>query len=635
MRQIKNLVIYPLVITVILWVGYPLIFILPYYVPMKPVFSDSYVLGFNNSIAVFSTLFILFLIAASTNVLLNKRDDRTQRIFDINSGRFLAPVSKPLLTFIFIYISASVFGYLLLKGPFYFCDGTYFIDRMYTFLMGLKPYTQFEFAYGPFLILAPSYLAKFLSMFFLSTRFAYYVFLTFTSICGLFMLAYIIDILALDEKGKVLLFCVIAVISWNPSFGVQYTLFRYLAPFFALAFLFRYFNVPFSSKKTYSLVESSLFVFFLEALCVSISPEVGLLGVFAVNLYLLLMAAFFNKKIFLTMICTLPLVIAFTMIMPAGYLRSIISFGSGSNNFPVVPSLPVLLYLFCLFLGSTVMTICETPINKKHRGFPFAISFLILSIALLPGAFGRSDPGHMMFYGLGLTMVTFTYIYNNLKPLFRIFFFFFILVNLTAYITGFYVSLAGPVLSTLYVNIGQRIIAPDKLLRYARFSGLDQNKISAFIKTELGHGNNELAKLDVYSSLGTPFMWNGDIKEYLYAHNKFVPEFFFNYINMATPDDVSKKIADIKRNRYLIIPEKDLTRNTQGLSNENKQGAYLSLLLLYPIKYTVRNHINDINKDVIGFIMNNYRKVDKVSGCIILKKVETPLRDTFDSRPAR
>ena len=120
------------------------IFGLPYFVPVSPTVSTSYLAGFNTKMAVMILALGTGLFAWFTNGGLYQTQDDDSRL----SWKVL--VGAVALTF-----ATCLFRLHLTIGRALGGDTYYFLNRQQMVAAGLVPYRQFEFAYGP-LLLYPS-----------------------------------------------------------------------------------------------------------------------------------------------------------------------------------------------------------------------------------------------------------------------------------------------------------------------------------------------------------------------------------------------------------------------------------------------------------------------------------------------
>jgi hypothetical protein len=383
-------------------VGFWLIFDLPYLVPLlRRTVSLSYVVGFNNGAAVFGVIVVIAMLVVQRAIFHSY--DPTAAFTTNDEHHHSGKVIYVYLALAFLYCITTIGLVCLVQDSFY-GEAAYFIRKMDLVLMGLQPYRDFEFAYGPALIYFPAVFHAVFGNAGLSTSVSYYTIYGLANLLGLYLLYYTINSIVIKERYKAELLVVLGLVYWPVIvLGLNYTFLRFITAYACLMFIHRYLV---SARKPSG---TSLTLFALSAgsalVNLSISPEIGL----AYSLTLLLYLGYFastsavaERVRLLKALPAAPIAVVAFMSYP-GYFQSMLSVGSGAYNFPLVPAPHILLYLLGIFL--VVPSELASAIKEKSHVHALAFAYSLLIIFTIPGALGRSDFGHVLWYGIGVFLM--------------------------------------------------------------------------------------------------------------------------------------------------------------------------------------------------------------------------------------
>lgn len=368
------------------------LFLLPLFIPMRPVQTESasYVVGFNNGVAILGAVVI------SVSVLLATwwwRD--FYPLFDLNwagdderlSPRFLAIV---------IGICAAILalcGWLVTASHLrYLGDAGYIIEQAtVTRDTGRTLYTQLEFAYGPLLLYPEVWLSRALG---LSMTASYYTTFVVEACAGLLLLAYVLNRLPVRGSLRRPVYVLLALGSITPHLGLNYTFLRFASPY--AIFLF--------ATRRLTVWRCALMLCLAELVEVCISPELGLALAAAALVFGLLRTWQAGPRWLL--VAAMPLLTLLTVLRTLGssYLKMAATFSRGALNLPVGPFPHLLVYLFALIwlvpLGLAQMQ------KSRELPEPRILSLYVLALAFVPAALGRSDPLHVLFDGVGMLLLS-------------------------------------------------------------------------------------------------------------------------------------------------------------------------------------------------------------------------------------
>ena len=261
-----------------------LIFVLPYFVPVAPAFSESFLFGFNNRVALGLLLALIALLALlSWRGLVHcpSLSQTPSPAVSPASGNTPGLVSLAVTLAIAAILSAVLFA--LLRAGNGTGDAIYFLDRIGLLAQGLHPFRDFEFVYGPLQLYAPWLTARLLH---LSLTDAYGLIWGLSTLLGITALWYAIRWLDLPSQGKSATFLILATILGSEllSFGLNYNPLRYTLPIACLLFVDRLDRSGSSSLVT---SRSTLLAAITSAiLLIGLSPEIGVTFCIAILCFL-------------------------------------------------------------------------------------------------------------------------------------------------------------------------------------------------------------------------------------------------------------------------------------------------------------------------------------------------------------
>jgi hypothetical protein len=104
---------------------------------------------------------------------------------------------------------------------------------------------------------------------------------------------------------------------------------------------------------------------------------------------------------------------SFLLLAGTGYLRMLKLFAHGIANFIVEPIPYILVFLFALIWLAPLML--ARFFREARSEAPLLAALYVFSVALLPMAFGRADPGHVFFSGFGIYLLSLVAI-SDVRP---------------------------------------------------------------------------------------------------------------------------------------------------------------------------------------------------------------------------
>jgi hypothetical protein len=364
------------------------VFVLPFLLP-PPIIegvSAANAAGFNNKVAA--------LAAATLSLIVFFKELRwpSSKVNEDWDGDGPLPLSVVWAPAIVCGAIIAVLGRLIiLSHARYISDAGYFIEQIGSNAdYGRKLYDQIEFPYGPLLFYIPIFLRTIFSPFHLSLAGAYFTTLVLEQVAGLLMVGYIIKNLPMRRIWKIVALILCMPVAIELSFGLNHTFFRFaVAPAFLV--LIARCSKPWAAW---------LCLFIGQTIVLSVSPEMGFAFAVAGTAYAV--TRFLTEgKAWLVPVAT-PLVATLLFLVAAGggYLRMLKLFSHGLYNLIVEPLPHILIFLFALVW--LVPMVLASFLRRRRPEALMLGALYVFALVLLPVAFGRADPGHVLFNGFVL-----------------------------------------------------------------------------------------------------------------------------------------------------------------------------------------------------------------------------------------
>jgi hypothetical protein len=575
-----------------------LIFVLPYYVPMKQqVFSFSYDFGFNNKVAILGALFSVL----AAPFFLGRNVERSKMIAPPQGER---PLSKlPLFLMAALHTVGIGFYFLATLSTNRTPDGSYFLSHAINMAHGLHPYRDFEFAYGPAL-LYPTY---WLSMAGLSVHSAYFLFFLGNCFAGLYLAWNFADLLPVRNSVKTLVFllpCAISLVSLT-TVGVSYTIVRFVTPLWVLARLNEA-NIRLRPVWQLALIACAGIL-----LADSVSPEIG-------TVLTVVTASFFAFNYFRNTERSIQWLIAmfaclcvhgvfFFVFMPPEFRSSMLTFGRGYLNFPIVPSLIDALYLLC-FAYSFKRHI--SSFHERNLIFPLILLFALGSMA---AALTHADAGHVAWDGLGVFVLAVVAdgstptMPRRMLAIAPAFLFAFgtpympTVLQLRDAVRAANFLVPTTLSRTIVLDAGHMLhINPERLV----YRLLDS---STKVARQQQHIDDEVAFVAGYPSSAAPLYIDYSLQERL-AWVNLKSGYYFHLVNAFDSQAVARKINDLKNANPAILVMQGYDIHTL-CPTESEEQATMTRWLRYP--YYVRRKHNScrIYEPFFSYILQNYRQI--------------------------
>jgi hypothetical protein len=413
-------------------------------------------------------------------------------------------------------------------------DLRYFIERMDLVATYHKRiYSDFSFLYGPLLLYLPLGVHWLLQPLHSPIVISYVVALALAQALGLLLLWWVVNALPIRQWLKAWIFALFAVQTLCPMLGMNYTFLRAAFPLAALVLITRL-SSPWHSAMAAAIAET---------LALAISPELGIALAAGAAAYALIMTWRARSAWIFTGIVPVAAAIAFLAAVDQSYLDSVKSLARGRLNLIVEP-VPYIL----IFVAAVVWLAPTAVAERFHRttdGSAMLASLYVASLALLPAAFGRCDPLHVAFNGLGiylLSMIAASGMPRRLR-----------------WLWAGCVALA--LLWTVLVNYSLFHMKPAFHWAFYRSPKVVQN---AALKLHGGLPGKDwfpqridISRLESYvghSPVATPVWLPFEVEQELKHTGHYLPDYETLLIGVADPQGEAVEVASMNRAEWALLP---------------------------------------------------------------------------------
>jgi hypothetical protein len=378
------------------------VFVLPFLLPPAYIqgVSASNLAGFNNKVAALAAACFGTLV-----LLLGLRWPRSIGLRDVSRaqgeglhGNEYGRISRGVVSAVVLLWGSAIFLFglqIIRLGMRYLNDWGYFIHQASMYEdFGRRLYTQIEFSYGPLLFYGPVLMRAALRPFHVSEAGSYLATLVVVSIVGLLLMAYVIEHLPMSRRWKTVIFVLFAVGMFVGNMGLNYTPVRFVTPLALLVMV---------SERERALA-AALWIFAGQAVCLGLSPEIGFAFLVSSSAYALYLCFTRRGAWGLAVPASLLSTLVFFLIAGAPYFRMVRMISRGVYGFPVEPLPYIFLFLFAIVW--LVPVSLASSFRQRRPEAPMLAALYLVSLALLPAAFGRADPGHVLWDGLAVFLLS-------------------------------------------------------------------------------------------------------------------------------------------------------------------------------------------------------------------------------------
>jgi hypothetical protein len=602
------------------------VFWLPWHLGSStPVVGESYAFGFNNRAGILALGVSIFLGAAAC--YFSGKPAVAYKWIQA-SPRLFPPWKEARAEYaLLIGISALMAAFILFWSSYLvdpaWCEARGFIYGMDLLALGQVPYTDFMYNYGPATIYLPLWLSN-LSGGFFSIEQSYAMVMVFFTIGGFVALFAFLRSLEIPTSLRPLVLGVALLVWTCLTMGLQYGPLRFLIVPISLVFLDSV-AARQSGRGIAALVWIGVAAAIAAAVSLAISPEMGISTTVAVAAYgfILMLRRWFAGAA----ACLLGagIVFAATLLGYHGYLDSVFAFGSGGGNFPIYPNL----HNICLVVISLITLsplIASALANPTEKRAPLALALAVGGGMLLPVAFGRCDPGHVIANSVIPALMMFPAAAG--KVAFRIWISVFALLSVILYQVSYWTVYTGNFTYGIqwhefYQTHPEQVAtwkAKWDALRLSTPGGaaLHWSKVLPFPE-ELEQLTSKGRVLLTNSSEGN--LW---LARFLLLQKQPPREYFDAYSQGAsTPAQIERKVKEDRVYQFLIVPQSAIT----PLSGTIDLGAYqqgtssfLSKLFLFPVNSEVKNSPYLPDTEYARRILGYFEPMGRYNSYVILRR---------------
>ena len=389
----------------------------------------------------------------------------------------------------------------------------HFLHRMWLMdVYGLRPYTEFSAEYGPMLTYTPLYMYRLLKPLGASHEQAYFVSHLLLNLGGVFCLYYVLSRVTMPAIPRLIAFGVLAIAGFAPYMGLNGVLLRYLCPFACLLLGHRVVVWALSRPKgTLFWLAATATVLLLLGTNILLSPEAAVAFALAWLGYSLLMVRRDSWVLGVSLIAFIAAGLLCWLLLPPAYYGSLLRFSEGANNLPLLPAAHLLFYIVTMFLVVPPLLAAgvREQTNGDLRGAAICGALGVLCVVMAPGALGRCDPPHVLFYGMGASMLLMVRLANISRPAFAVY---------TIAYGGVLIVLMQVVNLVVFYGVSPRALLSRDAIAHV------VEKLRSASGTERPDMAT-LSALDRYPRLGLPFATFGDpaVEAYVLSRGKLEP----------------------------------------------------------------------------------------------------------------
>ncbi len=588
------------------------IFILPFFVPVAPTFSESFLFGFNNRAALVLFLAVFALLAILTHRRLLPRTTLDAPLLPDTS---LQPSRRALLIALFLATLVSLLLFIAVRPAHGTVESVYFLNRIGLLDQGFRPFRDFEFTYGPLQLYLPWLTARLLH---LSLTDAYLLVWLLSTNLGLIALWTAIRLLDLPGRGKPAAFALLALFlsSEIASTGLNYNPLRYAAPIACLLLLERLDRLNLNARLDVHTRRSSYQTILLAALftagLLGLSPEIGLVFPIAILVFLPARRLVLHQPIAaFTTALAIPLAVILLLADRLHLFDTMRNFSAGSFNLPVLPGPHILLLLS---VTAVVTLYLASPDHTARLSGPVGL-LALFSLGMLPGALGRCDWAHVLGYELGLFLAALLLLapVTATRRLSHA-------ALLLVFLPMFAGTLLGTVAMVLKVQLYPMLAAGEPTHPLAR---LLVTRTETYLRHSFSaaEADRKIARIRAVARLPStdPHALFPNASPILYAPFSYSPQRIANVqsptlregrfmatLNLFSPAQVTAKIDEMRDH-----PEQDLILSADGLAQcapVQANPAVLRALFQLPIAPAPR-HQSTLTVPICTYIQTHYRLI--------------------------
>ncbi|PWU18947.1 MAG: hypothetical protein C5B50_07985 [Verrucomicrobia bacterium] len=599
------------------------VFVLPWHYPTsRPVFSPSCIYGFNNSVAWVSVALTLGLLIAY-RLFFGRTSEKgvlQTGLLEILPGAAKVERNKPLLMAflaVLVVFLGVILGWFSYLPHAYFGETSLFISRIDAMLLGMRPYRDFDFSFGPAMLYLPYWGCLAFHRYF-SVEQVYGFTLALHWVLGLYLSYFVVSRFS-SVFARTAVFLLLVIPCFNLSLGLNYTPLRFMLPIASLIALHRLvvFKVQGSDRSgplslvrgPWSVVSgqwSVLLVIALVALLVplinfAVSPEMGMAVWLGCAVYFAHLWFTPLRRLTIALVPVVAALPAIPLLFSRNYFDSIFLYSGGGHNLPVFPTAHIIFLLVALFCVAP--SLARIALQERNPRGSVAVGLCAATGLLVIPALGRCDPGHILYNGVGLFALFLTAVSQASGRFFRL------LAVAYAIVWGGLGFMSawsnyGP-LALKQIAIHQSALtncptASSGLLHYSKMPPIPT-----------GYQN-----LLQFENIRVPLPIDEELDRFLKLNGKFRPDLpFCPFREIRTRAQLDERLADIRSMEVIVVPAS--VRNLTGGIDPEKaapgDSAALSGILMFPVKLRPHKPPFDPLGEIAREITNHFSLVGQAS----------------------
>lgn len=576
------------------------IFWLPWRFPSTtPSMSESYSLGFNNRFAILS---LAMAIAAATAARLVSLESPRATEWLARRPMLLPTWRAARIEYVILCACSFVWTQIIWAWSNYvvdpaFADARGAIYAIDLTALGRVPYRDFVFNYGAAHIYLPYWLSC-ASEGSVSFERAYWVFLTLCNVAGFLSIFMFLQALRIRRGWRALALGLVLgswVVFQTSSAGTPV---RFLCVPLGLLLLHAALQSRIASPARACVVAAAASCGAV-LYCLALSPEMGVVACVAIAAYAFGLGVLQKRaRVAASCVAGAAVAVAGTLLVFPEYFLTVVAFAGGLGNLPVYPNLQNLLVVAASVFVFPSLIASALRDHADPRS-PLALGLAVGGGLLLVGAFGRADPGHVFANGMIPLLLMFAVAARCGPVMQRMWPVVYVFVEIVLLQIAHWWTFYGVVSTAIQMR---RLYDANPGLVAAWREQWNARRAAHPLGGRL-HWDSVLpypADLDEITSRGTVLQtgaseWNLWLGRYLLLQRETPQDFFTPWLMTAcTPEQIERRLQDLRKARYLLVPEGDfaLAEAGDGSINletyERQLDRWLAVTMAFPVRSKVR-----------------------------------------------
>lgn len=567
------------------------VLVLPWFVPGEPSPSISYAVGFNNRVAILAVLLGagVLTLTASRRPVSPPTPRRPLFATAVSSQERIRPA------WLFAILGAAAASSLTLSkltyGDFRYGEMAYALDRLSCLLSGAQPYRQFEFAYGPLLLYAPSWAGR---LFRLSPQGGYLVALAAWNLAGVLVLYYIVDRLGTSRHVRTALFVALgAYLVVNETMGMSYSYARALAPLAGLLLvdgLHRGRLTRQSERETLGSRGEALRLWATATAVVvvnaAISPELAVAAGAALLAYMGV-EAWRLRGAYIAAVGAYSLTLVAASLVLVRIAGTLVAFVGGGGDLPVLPSPTILVYLFGV---AVVAYMAPTFLRSRPDEAPIIVGATVLAIVLTPAVLSRADTGHVIMNSLTVVLLS--------------------TVGL-----GWWEDR----MALRYVALLAGVFLVAHALQFAYLEGgplRERLSLVSMGKVTVAQGGVDVGRFATLEPVAAPYEFPDGTGFALAERGWLSPTFYA--LTVVSRAQLRQQIASLAIARSVIVH--DTAELDRRAAPSDGRPFDLSGLLMFPAILPQRHHAEPLGRELVNYIRKEFPHMERVGSYLLYER---------------